>query len=304
MSSPLLLSPSRYLRSAYGLALPAGMTQSALRTLLVRAQDLVSRYCNVPKQPNAFDWRGGTMADEQHKWKITNPLAYGPGARRVYTNAGPIRSVTALSLDLGKTYLVALNPANDVYINAMEQYVEVVSINPTVVGFYPLAVNLGLYNPIARISYTYGWNFGVAGDVLEAESPTVYSGAYGNWLPSPAPVVYLDDSAQAFGSGYSIGYDNGEITFATAPAPGVRVTADYEYAVPSPVIDAIGITATGLLGSARLAERGMVGLQSIRVAEVTLTALQPSQMVTKNGATIPAEAASLVGGFVFGSVSA
>jgi hypothetical protein len=52
-----------------------------------------------------------------------------------------------------------------------------------------------------------------------------------------------------------------------------------------------------------MAQRGMTGLQSIKVAEVALTALQPTQMVTKNGATIPATAASLLdGAYTFGSV--
>jgi hypothetical protein len=242
------------------------------------------------------------MVGEQHQWKIINPLAYGPGARRTYLNCGPIKTVTAFELDLGKTYMVEITPEDGIYINKMEQYVEIVSVNPTIVGFYPLAVNLGLYNPIAKVSYTYGWEFPVEGDVLEAESPTMYSAAYGNWDRDVTPVVYLDDVEQ--GSGYTVDYDDGTITFATAPAPGVEVTADYTYLAPSSVVDAIGLTATGLLGSTRMAQRGMTGLQSIKVAEVALTALQPSQMVTKGGATIPAEAASLLSGYVFGSVAA
>lgn len=306
MARATLLSPTRYLRSGYGLALPDGFSLSTLRTVIARAQNEVNRYCNIPKQPNPFDWRGGTMTDETHQWKIINPLAYGPGARRVYTNVGPIKEVTAFHLDLGKTYLVTIDPGPNIYVNAMEQYVELVAINPTIAGFYPLAVNLGLYNPIARISYTYGWTFPIVGDVLEAESPTVFTAAYGNWDVTVIPVVYIDDTPVST-SNYTVNYDDGQITFTSAAAPtvGQVVTADYTYSCPSEVVDAIGLTATSLLGSARMASRGMTGLQSIKVAEVALTALQPSQMVTKNGATIPAEAASLLdGAYTFGSVFA
>lgn len=302
MARATLLSPTRYLRQGFGQALPDGFTLSQLRSTLTRAQSLVEQYCNVPKQPSKFDWRGGTMTNEQHQWKIINPLAYGPGARRVYTNVGPIKTVTALHLDLGKTYLVAIDPTDDIYINSIEQYVEIVAINPTIIGFYPLAVNLGLYNPIARISYTYGWEFGVAGDVLEAETPSLFSATYGNWDNTIPPVVYIDGSEQDPGD-YVINYDDGTVAFDTEPGVGTEITADYTYLAPDAVVQAIGLTATSLIGQSRLAGRGMIGLQSIRVAEVAITAMQPNRMVTKNGASIPAEAADLLGGFVFGSAA-
>jgi hypothetical protein len=300
MARATLLSPTRYLRQGFGQALPDGFTISQLRSTLSRAQTRVEQYCNIPKQPSKFDWRGGTMTNEQQQWRIINPLAYGPGARRIYTNAGPIKAVIDLHLDLGKTYMVAIDPTDGVYINRIEQYVEIVAVNPTIVGFYPLAVNLGLYNPIARISYTYGRSFGVAGDVLEAETPSLFSATYGNWDNVIPPIVYIDDAEQDPGD-YVVNYDDGTVAFDTEPDVGTEVTADYTYLAPDAVVQAIGITATHLIGESRLASRGMIGLQSIRVAEVALTQMQPSQMVTRNGSSIPAEAADLLGGFVFGS---
>lgn len=304
MARQTLLSPRRYLAGGYGLALPDGFSLATLRSTLIRAQSLVDRYCNVPRQPNPFDWRGGTMTNETHQWKIINPLAYGPGARRVYTNVGPIKTVTDFHLDLGKTYMVAIDPTDDLYINAMEQYVEIVAINPTIVGFYPLAVNLGLYNPIARLSYTYGWSFPVTGDVLEADSPTKFSASYGNWDSTVTPAVYFDDQL-VDPADYTFDEDDGTVTFTsqTAPDPGVVATVDYTYLAPSAVVDAIGLTATGLLGSARMAQRGLTGLTSLKVAEVSLTAMMPSQMKTRNGVSIPGEAADLLDGFVMGSVA-
>lgn len=288
----------------YGLALPNGVTLSQLRTQLVAAQTAVTRYCNAPMQPQAFDWRGGTMTGEQHQWKIANPLAYGPGARRIYLNAGPIKSVSELQLDLGKTYLVSLDPATDVYVNAMERYIEVVAVAPTVVGFYPLAVNLGLYNPVSRTTYTYGWSFEQAGDVMEAETPTVFSAAYGNWDQLVDPVIEID-GVEIDPADYTVNFDDGTVTFATAPSPGEEVAAYYTYTVPPAIVDAIGITATGLLGSTRNAQRGLTGLQSLRVAEVSMTMMNPGAgMAVRNGVSIPASAAALLeGGYIFGSVA-
>lgn len=301
MAGPLLLSPSRYMRTGYGLALPTGYTLSMLRSALVRAQNNVTRFCNAPKQPQPFDWRGGTMTDEQHQWKIVSPLAYGPGARRVYTNVGPIKAVTAFSLDLGEDYRVTLTPDDNLYINKMEQYVEVVAVNPTITGMYPLAINLGLYNPVARISYTYGWEFPVTGDLLESESPTLFSGAYGNWDESVPPVVEVA-GAEAAPSDYTVNYADGTIRFNSSaqPAPGELVTADYTYLAPSPIVDAIGYEVTDDLTRTRLNQRGLAGLSSLKVAEVSMTQMSPR--VERGGVSLSAQAAALIGTYVFGSV--
>lgn len=301
MPRTTLLSPRRYLRMGYGLATPTDYTIAQVRNAIVASQDAVNRYCNVPKQPNLFDWRGGTMTDEQHQWPIRNALAYGPGARRTYLNCGPIKTVTGFTLDLGKTYMVEITPEDGIYVNKLEQYVEIVSVNPTVVGFYPLAVNLGLYNPIARVSYTYGWEFPVEGDVLEAETTRVFSAAYGNWDSLADTAAYFDGTL-VDPDDYTLDYGDGTVTFATAPEPNVEVTADYTYLPPSEVVTAIGLTTTAFLGDVRLNARGMYGLQSLRVAEVTVTALQPAKTATRNGATIPAAAANLLDSVTFGSI--
>lgn len=294
----VLLSPRRYLRSGYGIALPDGFSLSTLRTRIAQAQGLVDRYCNVPKQPSAFDWRGGAMAEEQHGWPRVNPLAPGPGSRRVYLNAGPVKDVTAFVLDLGSTYQVTVQP-NQIYVNHIEQYAEVIAVSPTIIGVPPIGIPLGLYQPIARVSYTYGWSFPVAGDVLEAESPTQFSATYGNWDQSPPAVVYLDGVEQL--SGYTVDFDDGTVTFATAPSPGVEVTADYTYLAPGPVVDAVGETTAWLLSQSRINQRGLAGLSSLKVAEVSMTQMLPT--VTKNGATLPATVAALIDGYVMGTAA-
>ena len=304
MTRRLVLSPQRFLRMGYGQALPSDFSMSTLRTVLSQAQDQVSRYCAVPKMPQAYDWRGGTMTNEKQQWKVSNPLAYGEGVRRVYLNSYPIKAITDFHLDLGLTFSIQV-PNDQLYLNAQESYFEIVALSPTVVGYYPLAVNLGLYQPIARVSYTYGWQFDITDDVLESETPTVFSGAYGNWIASPAPVIYFDGVA-VNPADYTLNGDDGQVTFTdtTKPSPGVVVSADYSYAVPDEIVQAVGITTAHLIGMSRIAARGMTGLQSIKVAEVALTSMYPSKTAVRNGVILPEMAALLADGYTFGSIAA
>lgn len=295
MARATLLSPARYMRMGYGLELPTGYTLSQLRSALVRAQNQVNRYCNTPQA--GFDWRGGAMLNEQHAFKIVNPLAYGPGARRVYTNLGPIKSVISLQLDLGRTYQVTIDPTTGLYINSIEQYVEIVTISPTIVGYYPLGISMGLYEPVAKISYNYGWTYPVLGDVLEAESPTVFTASYGNWDTTVIPVIEVGGVEVVPAS---IDYDDGAVTLSVAPSPGQEVTASYTYLAPAEVVDAVGLTATDDLVRSRLNQRGMAGLSNLKVAEVSMTMMTPR--TERNGAVLPAAAADLLGGYVMGSV--
>jgi hypothetical protein len=82
-------------------------------------------------------------------------------------------------------------------------------------------------------------------------------------------------------------------------------TVSYTYTLPTAIETATAIVATDMLAQARLAQRGMIGLSSIRVANVAITALAPSQnsYVTRNGVTIPLTAASLLTGYTMGSIA-
>ena len=141
------------------------------------------------------------------------------------------------------------------------------------------------------------------GDECEAESPTLYTASHGNWSEDP-PTVYVD-GMEIDPSDYTINTDDGSIAFIEAATPAIQetVSVDYTYTLPDAIAQATGIVATGLIAESRMASRGMIGLQSLRVAEVAITALQPSQMASKNGVSIPLTAASLLGAFTMGSAA-
>lgn len=298
MAQQSYLSVNRFLSGGFGIQ--TDMSRAALRNTLMRATTLVNRYCATPSIPQAFDFRGGTVTGEQHQWPYVPPLLIREGSRRVYLNQRPIQEVTGFQLQLAENYFVTLDPATNVVVNRMAGYAEIVAIAPVISGYFPIGWNFGLWNPLAIVDYTYGWSFDVVGDECESETTVLYTASYGNWVG--APVVYIDD-VEVSSSEYTYRGDDGSIRFTgTAPAPQQVVTVDYTYSCPDAISQATGLIATNLIGESRLAARGMIGLRSIRIAEVALTQMSPGEMTSRNGVSIPVSAANMLNGFTMGSI--
>jgi hypothetical protein len=296
-------SPLRYQHGGFGVANTG--TALSLRNKLVAASAQVDTFCNASLLPDKHDFRGGSVTDENHVWKPPTPLLNEPGARRVFLNHRPIRTVTAFSIEYTNTYSMSLTP-DQMMVNPSGGFIEIVASQPTIIGYPPLGFWFGLYEPFTLTSYTYGWQFASPGDVLEAVSPNLYMASHGSWLEGGDVTVTID-GAEIDPTDYTVNTDDGTVSFADSvdPDPDQVATASYTYTLPSAIETATAIIATDSFGQTRLSERGMLGLQSIRVADVALTAMSPSQMgyVTKNGVSIPGPAAALLTGFAIGSVA-
>lgn len=301
MASQTYCSPLRYLHGGYGVA-DTG-TALALRNKLVAATAQVNAFCNAPLQPDIFDFRGGSVTDEQHVWQPPTPLLNEPGARRVFLSHRPIQSVTAFQIQYTNTYSLVLTP-DQLMVNSNAGFIEIVASQPTIIGYPPLGFWFGLYEPFTLTSYTYGWQFIANGDILEAVNPLVYMASHGSWLEGGDVSVSIDN-VPIDPADYTINTDDGTVAFteAVAPDPDQVATASYIYTLPSAIEQATAIIATDAFGQARIAQRGMIGLQSVRVAEVAISAMNPSAYTTKNGTTIPVAAAALLQGFAMGSVA-
>lgn len=279
-----------------GLGIDASfLTAPQLRASLQRASSMVDRWTAQAVIPQPFSFRGGTVTGEQHRFRPPNPLVAYAGSRRVFPHMLPIRTVTAFALDFTNGYHITLNPANDIYVNATEGWIEIVASQPTIIGFPPIGHWFGLYQPVATISYTYGYRQAVADDVLEAASPTLYYGSVGSW--DPASVSVEADGVAVSASDYTLSAADGSVLFKAAPDPGVEVTASYTALVPEAVEQATGIIAADLIAKARSTQR-MPGLSSMKVAEITLTrmAADRGRYATRGGLSIPEDAAILLGG--------
>jgi hypothetical protein len=136
----------------------------------------------------------------------------------------------------------------------------------------------------------------VVDDPCEADSPLLYYASHGNWLQGGDVTVSVAGS-EIDPSDYTINTDDGSILFGQSVEPGAddEVLASYAYVLPQQVSDAVSLIATGLMGSSAIARRGMIGLSSLKVAEVSMS-LMPggNSYVSKGGVTIPAQAAALL----------
>lgn len=299
------LSPTRYLAGGYGLD-TSSFSRAQIMRFLSRATAQVNAWCAVPQIPQPFDFRGGAVTGEQHEWRVPSSILLADAStRRVYLNQGPVRTVTAFLVRLGKTYSIELTPSTDIYVNPMAGYIEVVAVAPTIVGSWPVGINFGLWSPVSETSYTYGRIYPVVDDILEAESPSLYVGSQGSWDTSYDVTVEVN-GVEIDAGDYAVNYPDGTITFdaSAEPAADTEVTASYTSNIPPSIEEATGLIATAMMGESRVAARGLLGLSSIKVAEVTLTAMSPAAMVTnKSGISIPTGAANLLYPYVMGSVA-
>jgi hypothetical protein len=295
------LSPKRFALGGYGIDIST-IKAVALRSTLRRASTLVDTWCNGSVIPTPFDFRGGEVIGEQHVFPIPNPLLAYPGSRRIFVYQRPLRTVTGFRLKFTNSYQITLPPSN-LFVNSTEGWAEIVASQPTIIGYPPLGYWYGLFQPIAEIDYTYGHRIAVTEDECEAASPTLYYATYGNWLSRETVEVQIDGAVES--SGYSVNLADGSITFVEAPAPDEVVSVSYVTTLPDAIAQATGLIAVDLLGQARIAARGMIGLQSIKVAEVALTQMHQSngQYVARNGISIPSSAAAFLAPFAGGSAA-
>jgi hypothetical protein len=228
---------------------------------------------------------------------------YYTGTRRVYLWHKPVKAVTALSIRVTNTMSVSLGPA-DLFINNSEGYIEVTSLAAVSFGIYPVGFvpNLGLYVPVAETTYSYGWEFTETDETLDSFDASAYMSSHMSWLTTPAPVIKKNGTALET-SKYAINYVDGTVTMTDVPTATDKYTATYTYSLPDAIQEATGIIATAQLGERSLANKGLTGLSSLKVAEVAF-----SRPINRAGAgdnmslVIPESAQALLAPYRFHSV--
>lgn len=261
----LYLTPERYRISGYGHDLD-DLEDVELRSILTRASEMVNEYCLVSNRPQRHDFRGGTITDEHSSWRLGNSQL--PGQRRVMLNHRPVRSVQSLRINVTNNQYVAFD-ASQLFVT--ESWAEVVSLAYTSVGLFGggLLPSIGLANPVAYVSYTYGYTFTETGETLEQTDASLYRAMNQWWDATDTPAVYRDGVVVSAGE-YSIDYDEGTVTFDEPQPADTVVRVDYSYRLPPAIAEATGLIATELLGDRRTAARGLIGLAEIQVGEVRL----------------------------------
>lgn len=260
---------SRYLTAqgyrAIGLGVDLSSTLDAtLDQHIITASALVNATCAAPPD---HDFRGGTVTSEPHEWDLGNK--YRPPSNRVYPFHRPINAVTQLSIEMSNTPSVTLD-AGKLYVEPIQGYIEPISLVVTTIGIIPLSAVplIGLRKPVAKVDYSYGWNFTASDEPLSTQSGSALRGANQFWF-TDEDVILKKNGSIVTGGNYSVNYTEGTIT-PTSYDPTALYTATYHYPLPPAIAQATAIVMSDLIGYSNINASGLSGLSGIRVEEIEL----------------------------------
>jgi len=294
----MYVTPDRYRSMGFGVDLD-GVEESDLRSILRAASAAVESYCNVPLLPQKHDFRGGTITAEQHQWRMGNDTGSEMGQRRFYFFHRPVQTVTDFKILVTSGQYVDI-PASELFLNPIEGWAEVVSLAVTSIGIFGsgLLPNVGLARPIARASYTYGWQFEVTGEQLDATDGLTFRGQ-NQWWVTDSVTIYQNGTDVT--DDVTLDLTEGTATFTDQPETADIITADYTHKLPFDIAQATGIIATAMLNERDLVASGLGRIEALQLEEISVRRSLPqrSQLQLKQ---IPEEAALLLGGYTYRAV--
>ena len=280
-----------------------GLSNAQVTSVLREASAIVDAFCNVPTTgPHSF--LGGTARDEEHRWKY--PQSFDdPGQRRIYPLHWPIRSITDFQIIVGHGAAAPI-PIDSLVIDQHHRWVEITSLAiANASGLFSVEGWIipigGLSQPLAIISYDYGWVLEEVDDPCEAVDDTnkVFDGTHGYWISGSAAVSVDGDVVDP--SDYTLDLDTGRITFADAQTGDV--TASYQHRLVYDIAAATSLIAANLLGEGRLRMKGMTGIASLRVNEIAIERPRQLRILASNLETTVPDAADLLYGWRYWRVA-
>lgn len=293
----MYLTPERFRTMGFGADL-SDLEDVQLRSAIYRASAAVDAYCAVPLLPQKHDFRGGTITDETHEW-LADQYERGPKPLRFWPWHQPIKEVTSIRIYSTPSVYTEIEP-DEIFINNSAGYIEVSSLKLTQYGVFGAGVItalIGMWNPQIVVSYTYGREFAISGEILEPTDALTYR-AQNQWWVTGA-IIRKNGVTQS--SGITIDTDEGTVLFDTPLAATDVVTADYSYRLPHEISQATGILAAEDLGESGMRSRGMSGVDALTVGEITIRrSAGPGQRGgTLVANSVPASAQALLDGFRF-----
>jgi hypothetical protein len=272
----------------------ADLGDEALRSHINRASLAVDRFCNVPMVPARYTFRGGTMVDEDHDFSLGDGVSV-PQQRIFWPYAKPIKSVQSLRIYVTNSQYVDFE-ASELFVR--KDSIEVVSLTMTSVGLfgqYTLPI-IGLTTPTARMSYTYGYSFTATEEFVEPTDGRLYRAQNQFWDDTD---VVVKVNGAVVTTGFTIDRTEGTVQFTTNQPADTVVSVSYGYPLPNEVAQATGITVARYIGDSELIAKGMSGVQSLRVGEISIE--RPSPRATSNTMSVdlPNEAKQLLDGLQF-----
>lgn len=296
----MYVTPARFKTMGFGIDL-TDVEDFAIRAKLQAASERVNAITAAPGAPQPHDFRGGTITDERHQWRVGDGITTPP-SRSIYVWHYPLLTVTSMQIDLTNNRYITI-AEDERYLT--RRTIEIVSLAMTANGIFGAAVlpEIGLLKPQVKLTYTYGYSIPRTDEVLEPTDGLTYQAPDQWWDSSVTPTVKVDGTTLAAVK-YSVDYDEGTITILDNDDAGAVVTASYTTTLPRAISYATGILASEALGDREMRERGMTGLRSIQVGEISIEKDQPMRGGQTLVSPALAEAEQLLAPFRFISAGA
>jgi len=299
----MYLTPARFREMGLGID-TSELDDSELLSLINQATSVVNAYCNVPRVPQMHDFRGGTITNETHTWRYpVNSLDIGQ--RREYLFHWPILAISSFRIYVTNTQYIEIAPT-ELMINNTERYFEIVSLAITSFGLFNALIvpNVYLASPLAKTSYTYGWDFEVTDEYLSCTDGQTWRAQNQFWFTDEARAPVIKKNGATVSNTpvvqYAVNATEGTVVFTENLLASDVVTASYHHKLPTDIQYGTGHIVAYLHGDAELHARGMAHLTKLRVAEVEMEKdlrRGASQSLIQNLNSLVPEAALLLGGY-------
>jgi len=263
------ITPRRF--RTMGLGVDLGERSDAeLGMLLEIASNKLDSYCNAPEN---HSFRGGTIENEQRVWHTGN--THVPGQRRVWPLHRPLKTVTALSIDVTNGQRIEFQPGN-LYIDRHLDVVEITSLQLTPASVFTggLLPYISLTKPRSRMSYTYGWDFTAHERLRVFEStPPGYEFQLDNQFASASGVSVMKNGTELTPTmDYEFDEYEGIVTMIDPVTRTDTIFVDYNYTLPNTIALATALIGADVVAWSNQMGAGLGGLSGIKVNEVELRA--------------------------------
>lgn len=300
----MYLTPARFREMGFGIDV-SELDDNEIQSLATQASAIVDAYCNVPRIPQKHDFRGGSITDEAHTWR----MPWGPfdvGQRRMYLYHWPIIAISSFRIYVTNTQYVEIAPT-ELMVNNTERYFEVVSLAITSSGLFNALIipNVGLATPLAKTSYTYGWDFTCTDETLICTDGQTWRAQNQFWHTDASRTPVIKKNGVVVSNTpvvqYTVDAVEGTVVFTENLLASDTVTATYHHKLPWEIQYGTGHVMAHLHGQAEFHARGMAHLRRLRVAEVEMETQadhgRSVKSLTENLDILIPEAALLLGGF-------
>lgn len=262
------VSPDHFRAQGTGIDL-TGIDDFELANMLGTASDAAN---SLVAAPDGYDFRGGTRVGERHQYRLSQS-PFEEAQRRVYLYCWPLLSVESMRIQVANAQYVDF-PQDDLYVS--RRYVDIVSLTMTVNGLGAAVLPIiGLTAPEVITSYTYGWRYDVTNDRCYATDGRTFRAQNQWWLVDDDHTPEIKVNGVVVTTDFTIDADEGVVRFDFNQAADAVVTASYTHKLPPGIMRGVIQLCKEDLGQREIAGRGMSGLASIKVGEITLEKERP-----------------------------